>query len=51
VFIVPEKFLSCVRAVTKSNKKRYGKQKYNPYAVCRVSTGFFGSTYDKKKKR
>jgi hypothetical protein len=37
----PEKFIRCVKEVA---KKSHGK--YNPYAVCRVSTGYKGSTHD-----
>ena len=41
---MPKKFVACVKAVKKQ------KGKYNPYAVCRVSTKFYGSTKHKKKK-
>lgn len=41
---MPEKFLRCVRKV----KKQYPEGEYNPYAVCRVSTKFYGSTKDKR---
>jgi len=47
----PEKFKACVKKVKKSDKERYGYEKYNPYAVCRVSTGFYGSTREKKKRK
>lgn len=43
---MPKKFISCVKKVTKAEKKRYGYLKYNPFAVCRVSTGYFGTTHD-----
>jgi len=43
---MPKKFKECVKAVTISTKKRYGYLKYNPYAVCRVSTGYYGTTHD-----
>jgi hypothetical protein len=42
---MPRKFVSCVKKVSRSEKKRYGRLKYNPYAVCRVSTGYLGSTH------
>ena len=38
---MPEKFIRCVKAVAKKSKG-----KYNPYAVCRVSTGYKGTTHD-----
>ena len=43
---MPIKFVNCVRAVSKKSKG-----KYNPYAVCRISTGFYGSTKHKKVKK
>ena len=43
---MPKKFISCVKKVTKAEKKRYGKLKYNPYAVCRKSTNYYGTTHD-----
>ena len=41
---MPKKFIECVRKV----KKRQGENNlpYNPYAVCRKSTGYYGSTHD-----
>lgn len=45
---MPKKFKKCVKDVRKAEMKRYGYEKYNPYAVCRVSTGFYGSTKEKK---
>lgn len=47
---MPYKFKKCVKKVKKSNIERYGFEKYNPYATCRVSTGYYGSTKHKKKK-
>lgn len=50
---MPKKFISCVRKL----KKKYPMGKYNPYAVCRVSTGYYGSSHNigllkpKKRKR
>ena len=41
---MPKKFESCVKKV----KAKGGD--YNPYAVCRVSTGYYGPTRHKKKK-
>jgi hypothetical protein len=41
---MPAKFTRCVRKVKAS------KRKVNPYAVCRVSTGFYGSTHHAKMK-
>lgn len=43
---MPKKFIKCVKDVEKAEMERYGKLKYNPYAVCRVSTGYYGSTHD-----
>lgn len=53
---MPKKFIRCVKKVSKATKKRYGYLKYNPYAVCRVATGYHGTTRDiglihRKKKR
>lgn len=42
---MPKKFVSCVKKVKAKGKKN------NPYAVCRVSTGFYGSTHHKKSKK
>ena len=42
---MPKKFIRCVKEVKKAEMKRYGREKYNPYAVCRKSTGFYGSTH------
>lgn len=42
---MPKKFISCVKKVTKSEIKRYGKLKYNPYAICRIATNYFGTTH------
>jgi hypothetical protein len=46
---MPKSFISCVKKVSAKSKK------VNPYAVCRVSTGYYGTTHDigllhKKKK-
>lgn len=41
---MPLKFKRCVSEVKRSEMRRYGRYKYNPYAVCRVSTGYYGST-------
>ena len=40
---MPSKFKRCVKKVSK-------QKGYNPYAVCRVSTGYYGSTRHKKLK-
>ena len=40
--MIPAKFERCVKKVKL-------KKNVNPYAVCRVSTKFFGSTRSKKK--
>lgn len=45
---MPKKFVSCVRKVNLKNKKENGK--YNPYAICRVSTKYFGSTKHKNRR-
>lgn len=42
---MPKEFTECVNKI----KKKYPKGKYNPYAVCRVSTGYKGSTHHIKK--
>jgi hypothetical protein len=39
---MPKKYLSCV-------KKVQAKGIGNPYSICRVSTGFYGSTHHKHK--
>lgn len=41
---MPKKFKSCVKKVKAYEKKHYGREIYNPYAVCRVSTKFYGPT-------
>jgi len=41
---MPKKFIKCVKKVGKATMKRYGYMKYNPYAVCRVATGYYGPT-------
>ena len=41
---MPKKFTSCVKKV---KAKGIG----NPYAICRVSTGFYGSTKHKLQRR
>jgi hypothetical protein len=43
---MPKKFIACIKAVEK--KMKTTGYKGNPYAICRVSTGFFGSTRHKK---
>lgn len=52
---MPKKFIRCVREVTKKNRKLPKSKRVNPYAVCRKSTGYYGTTHDigmihKKKK-
>lgn len=42
---MPKKFVSCVKKVKKQSST------YNPYAVCRVSTGFYGSTHHISKSK
>lgn len=44
---MPERFTKCVEAV----KKNIAKTGYkgNPYAICRKSTGFYGSTKEKRR--
>jgi len=39
---MPKEFISCVRKL----KKKYKHGEYNPYAVCRKSTGYYGTTHD-----
>jgi hypothetical protein len=41
---MPKRFVRCVKKVAKEELKRYGRLKYNPYAVCRKSVGYYGST-------
>ena len=47
---MPKKFIDCVRKVKKNSPD------VNPYAVCRVSTGYYGTSHNigllhpKKKK-
>jgi len=40
---MPEKFIKCVKDVSKKMKKGY---KGSPYAICRKSTGYYGTTHD-----
>jgi len=42
---MPAKFIRCVKEVKKKSSS------VNPYAVCRASTGFYGSTHKKKRKK
>jgi hypothetical protein len=42
---MPAKFQRCVKAVAKKKIPNV-----NPYAICRVSTGFYGSTRHSKIK-
>ena len=46
---VPKKFIRCVRKV------KAKRTAVNPYAVCRKSTGYYGTTHDigllKRKRR
>ena len=49
---IPKNYIECVRKIIKKDKEK----KYNPYAVCRISTGYYGTTKDigllhPKKKR
>jgi len=36
---MPAKFIRCVKTVKKKNPN------VNPYAICRVSTGYYGTTH------
>lgn len=36
---MPKKFISCVKKVKEKNEN------VNPYAICRVSTGYYGTTH------
>lgn len=40
---MPKKFISCVRKVSK--KIKLSGYKGNPYAICRVSTKYFGLSH------
>lgn len=44
---MPKKFTSCVKKV--SSKMKETGCKGNPYAICRISTGYKGSTKHKKR--
>lgn len=46
---MPKKFKRCVHKVRESEKERYGYEKYNPFAVCRKSIGYYGSTHHSRK--
>ena len=41
---MPRKFVRCVKKVKRKNLM--SGYKGNPYAICRVSTGYFGTTHD-----
>ena len=41
---MPKKFIKCVKKV-KARMKATG-YKGNPYAICRVSTGYYGTTHN-----
>ncbi len=43
---MPEKYISCVRKILGKQKTDKKARKYNPYAVCRVSTGYYGTTHN-----
>jgi cupin superfamily acireductone dioxygenase involved in methionine salvage len=44
VIKLPAKFIRCVKKV---KKKQHGRDyPYNPYAVCRVSTGYYGTSHN-----
>lgn len=38
------RFKRCVKDVKKEEGQRYGYEKYSPYAVCRASTGYKGTS-------
>lgn len=40
---MPRKYERCVESVEKAEMKRYGYEKYNPYAVCHKSLGIHPS--------
>ena len=51
---MPRKFISCVKKVSKAMKET--GYKGSPYAICRVATGYYGTSHNigmihKKKKR
>jgi len=48
---MPKKFISCVEKVSAKNLLLPESKQVNPYAVCRVSTGYTGTTHHAKKKR
>lgn len=41
---MPKKFIRCVKKVMAKQKGK--RKKVNPYAVCRVSTGYHGSSHN-----
>lgn len=43
------KWERCIKDVKKSQAKRYGYQKYNPYAVCTKSVGRLNAKRKKSK--
>jgi hypothetical protein len=53
---MPKKFTSCVKQVQKKIDKgeipkEYGKgKKSSAYAICRKSTGYKGTTHERKRK-
>ena len=53
---MPKKFIRCVKEVKKGQEEHPNWTTVNPYAVCRISTGYYGTTHDigllhPKKKR
>lgn len=43
---MPEKFINCVREVSKKINKGEMPKGSNAYAICRVSTGYYGTTHN-----
>ena len=56
VIKIPKKFMSCVSKVSKKIKAGELPAGSSAYAICRSSTGYYGTTHDigmihKKRKR
>lgn len=43
---MPKKFIDCVRKVMKKEEKKQEHERVNPYAVCRKSTGYYGTSHN-----
>ena len=43
---MPKKYIDCVKKILGKQKTDSKARKYNAYAVCRVSTGYYGTTHN-----